>query len=122
MKHNIKTIEISLTPAISDYLEKKIAHLDKFLNPKISEIAMCYVEVGKSTKHHKKGDFFITEINLHLGGKSFQAKVEKDDLYASIDMAIDEMVEEVKSFKDKKHSLIKRGGAKIKALIKAFSN
>ena len=32
----------------------------------------------------------------------------------------EEMTEELKSFKDKKLSLVKRGGAKIKSIIKGF--
>ncbi len=120
MKHNIKAIEISLTPAISDYLEKKIAYLDKFISPEISETVMCYVEIGKSTQHHKNGDFFVAELTLHIGGKSLRAKAEKDDLYIAIDAVTDEMSEELKSYKDRKTSLVKRSGAKLKGFIRGF--
>src|SRR5689334_13398540 len=102
MKHNIKTLDMQLTPAISAYLEKRIAHLDKFIDGSIAESLMCYVELGKSTRHHKKGDFFKTELTVNTGGKSFRAEAEESDLYASIDVATDEMAEELKSFKDKK--------------------
>ncbi len=121
MKHNIKTKEIFLTPAINDYVEKKIAHLDKFVSPNNLEQSICYAEIGKTTKHHKNGDFFVAELNVHVGGKSLRARVETEDLYAAVDMAVDEMIEELKSFKDKKTSLVKRGGAKIKAIIKKFT-
>ncbi len=120
MKHNVKTLNIALTPAINDYLEKRIAHVDKFLNDGISETVMCYIELGKSTKHHKKGDFYKTEITVHVGGKSFRAEAEESDLYTSIDTATDEMTEELRSFKDKKISLLKRGGVKLKSFIKGF--
>jgi ribosomal subunit interface protein len=122
MKHNIKTLDMVLTPAITSYLEKRIAHLDKFVNDGIAETVMCYVELGKTTKHHKKGDFFKTELTIHVGGKSFRAEAEESDLYASIDVAADEMMEELKSFKDKKVSLIRRGGSKLKSFIKGFYN
>jgi putative sigma-54 modulation protein len=121
MKHNTKTLEINLTPAINDYLEKKIAHLDKFLSGK-DEAAMCYIDLGKTTQHHKNGDFFKTELTVHIGGKSFRASAIESDLYASIDIATEEMAEELKSFKDKKTTLLKRGGQKIKGFIKKFYN
>lgn len=120
MKHNIKTLDMQLTKAISDYLEKRIAHLDKFVDSDIRESLMCYVELGKTTKHHKKGDLFKMELTINTGGKSFRAEAEESDLYASIDVATDEMSEELKSFKDKKKSLLKRGGAKIKDFLRGF--
>jgi putative sigma-54 modulation protein len=120
MKHNIKTTEIFMTPAIADYLEKKLHKLDKFVNPQNLDESICYVEIGKDTRHHKKGDHFIAELTVHVGGKSFRASIDKDDLYAAIDMAVDEMVEELRSFKDKKSSLVKRSGSKIKAFIQRF--
>ena len=120
MKHNIKTKEIFLTPAISDYLEKRIAHLDKFVSPENKETIMCYVEIGKTTNHHKNGDLFKAELTIHIGSKSFQVISEKEDLYTAIDMATEEMSEELKSFKEKKISLIRKSGAKIKSLIKGL--
>ncbi len=120
MKHNIKTKEISLTPAIKDYLEKKLAHLDKFISPEHMDEVMCYVEVGKSTQHHKNGDFFVAELTIHIGGKSLRAEVEESDLYAAIDIVVDEMATELKRFAKKQTSLLKRSGAKIKAFVKGF--
>ncbi len=113
-------LEISLTPAISDYLEKKIANLDKFISSDVAETAMCYVDLGKTTQHHKNGDFFMTELTVHINGKSFRASAIEPDLYASIDIATEGMAEELKSFKDKRTTLIKRGGKKIKNFIKRF--
>lgn len=120
MKYNVKTIDIFLTPAIKDYLEKRISHLDKFVSQEEKDGVMCYAEIGKTTKHHKNGDFFIAELNIKMGGKSFMAKVEEYDLYAAIDKVTEEMAEELKTFKDKKTSLLKKSGAKIKAFIKGF--
>ena len=120
MKYNVNTTDFSLTPAISEYLDKRIAHLDKFINPSLEESIMCYVEVGKTTEHHKTGDLFRTEITLHIGGKSFRATAEKEDLYSSIDVVTDEITQELKNFKGKRSSLFKRGASKIKSLIKGI--
>ena len=120
MKYNINTTDFSLTPAISEYLDKRISHLDKFINPSLEESIMCYVEVGKTTEHHKTGDLFRAEITLHIGGKVFRATSEKEDLYSAIDEVGDEITQELKAFKGKRNSLIKRGGAKIKSIIKGL--
>jgi len=120
MRHNIKTKDVTLTPALSEYLEKKLSHLDKFITPEDMEAVMCYVEIGKTTKHHKTGDVFRAEYNVHINGKTLRAVKEGFDLNAAIDLAHDEMENELRSYKTKKVSLLRRGGAKIKRIIKGF--
>ena len=120
MRHNIKTTDFSITPSIKNYLEEKISHLDKFINPEDKEAVMCYVEIGKTTNHHKKGDLFVAELTVHIGGKSLRAAEKQEDLYAAIDVVTEEMAEELKTYKDRKISLIKKGGAKLKSLIKGL--
>lgn len=120
MKYNVKATDFPITPAISEYLDKKISHLDKFVNPNLEDSIMCYVEIGKTTGHHKTGDLFKAEFTVHIGGKVFRASTEKEDLYSAIDVAIEEMGEELKSFKNKKKSLIRRGASKIKSIIKGL--
>jgi ribosome-associated translation inhibitor RaiA len=45
-----------------------------------------------------------------------------DDLFASIDIAKDDLVRSLQTNKDKKVSLARQGGAKIKNLIKGIFN
>ena len=120
MKYNVKTTNIILTPAITDYLDKRLSRLDKFISPEDLQTVMCYVEIGKTTKHHKAGDVFKAELTLHIGGKSLRAVDENDDLYTAIDAVNDRMANDIKSFKNKKFSLIKRGRAKLKSLLKGL--
>jgi ribosomal subunit interface protein len=117
MRINEKGVNMEITADIKDYLYKKLAHLEKFLNS-ADESVLCEVELGKTSNHHKNGDVFKTEINLHIPGKNLRAVSEMDDLFASIDVAKDDMVRELQVNKDKKVSLLKRGGSKIKNFIK----
>lgn len=110
--------DFSMTPAIKDYVEKRMAHLNKFVNPNDKELPMCYVEIGKSTNHHKKGELFKAEFTIHIGSKSFRAEACEEDLYAALDKITEEMTEELKSHKDKKLSLTKKGGARVKCIMK----
>ena len=116
---NEKGTNMQITPDIKDYLYKKLAHLEKFINPTDGS-ALCDVELGKVSNHHKNGDVFRTEINLHISGRNLRAVSEQSELFASIDVAKDEMVHALQSNKDKKLSLLKRGGAQIKNLLKGF--
>lgn len=121
MKINEKGVNMDITSDIRDYLYKKLEHVEKFLNP-ADQSVMCDVELGKISNHHNKGDVFRTEINLHIAGKNLRAESEMDDLFASIDIAKDEIIREIQTNKDKKVSMMKRGGAKIKNMIKGLFN
>jgi len=121
MKINEKGTNMEITAEIKDYLYKKLEHLEKFIDP-TDDSVLCEVELGKTTEHHRQGDVYRTEINLHIAGKNLRAVSEMDDLFASIDIAKDEMVRELHDNKEKRVSMMRRGGAKIKNLIKGIFN
>ena len=117
MRVQIKATGLSLSDAIEEYVEKKVGALSKYLN----EDELVSVEVGKTTRHHKSGEIFKAEIFIRGGGKEYYAISEKEDLYAAIDDVKDEMVREITSSKDKTKTLLRRGGARIKNLIKRLT-
>jgi len=114
-----KGVNMDITPEIKNYLYKKLDHLSKFLDSS-DESILCEVELGKTTNHHKNGDFFKAEINLHIPNKSLRVMVEKDDLFSAIDIAKDDMVRDLVSVKNKKNTLLRRGGTKVKNLIRGI--
>ena len=111
---------VELSSAIQDYLNKKVAAFDKLIN-KNDESASLNVVLAKITRHHQKGDIFKAEMNLHISGKVFQASSEEQDIFSAIDFAKDEMVRELRSYKDKKIGGIKRGGTEVKKIIKGIN-
>ena len=115
---NIKATNFSLTPSIEDYVQKKVASLEKFL--KNTESTLVNVEVGKTTRHHKSGDVFRAEIHIQAAGEEFYATIDKDDLYAAIDEVRDEVVREMTSSRKKALRLLRKGGQKIKNFLKGF--
>ncbi len=119
MNKNIKATNIELTPAISDYIEKKFSAFDRFVNDTQGG-AHCDVEVGKTTRHHRQGDVFRAEVNLRVSGQGFYAVSEKDDLYAAIDEVKDEIVRQITGHKDKSTTLMRRGAYKVKNMLKGL--
>ena len=117
MRINIKATNITTTPAISEYIDKKVNMLEKFL---ANQDVLVNVEVGKTTRHHKSGDVFRAEIQIIADGKDYYAVSETDDLYAAIDKVKDEIVHELTSKRKKALHLLRRGGAKIKNLLKGI--
>ncbi len=117
MNLNIKTTNFSLTQAISDYLEKKLRSLDRIIDWDADNVSV-QAELGKITEHHNKGDIFRAEINVNRAGHFVRAVSEKSDLYAAIDEMKDTLAQELKHGKDKHKSLVRRGAARIKNILK----
>jgi len=118
MNTNIKAGSIQLTPAISDYVDKRLKKIEDILGN--DPALQCDVELSKTTGHHNKGDIFRAEIHIVGSGKDIFAAREESDLYAAIDLVRDEVLREAKSHKAKQISLIRRGGARMKNMMKGL--
>lgn len=113
---SIKATNLELTPAISRYVSKKLNALGRLVSAR-DESAHAEVELGKTTKHHRSGDIFRAEINVHIIGKRLRAEAVAADLYAAIDTMKDEMERALESHKDKRLTLRKKGGQKVKSML-----
>lgn len=121
MNIHIKTTNLTLTPDIKDYLDKKMESFDKLIDSSDTSVS-CRVELGRTSNHHKSGDIFRTEINFQKDGRQFRAVSEQDTLMSAIDESRDELLEELKSYKSRRITLVRRGGAAIKQMIKGIGN
>lgn len=115
---NIKATNMELTSSIKEYVEKRIETLTKFF----SNSADLYIEVGKTSMHHKNGDYYKAEINLQTGENKFFAQSEKENLYSAVDAVKDEIANLIKRSKDKKQTLFKRGAKSVKKMVKGISS
>jgi putative sigma-54 modulation protein len=119
MKTNIKATNITITPAIAEYIDRKLGMLEKyFSNPD----TLINIEVGKVSRHHKSGDVFKAEIKINSNGKDYYVVSETEDLYAAIDEAKDDMVQELASESKKSRDLFRKGGAKLKDMLRGMIN
>lgn len=119
MKINLKGTGIEITTEISDYLNKRLMSIEKFV-PKEGGAFIADVELGKTSNHHHAGDIFRAEVNLFFGGKTFRAVSEQSDIHSAIDDVKDEITRELGSYKEKRISLLRRGGQKLKGMIRKF--
>ncbi|MEO8637364.1 MAG: ribosome-associated translation inhibitor RaiA [Candidatus Taylorbacteria bacterium] len=121
LRIQIKATNTSLTPAIKEYVEKKIGSLERMIKPDDTS-ALADVEIEKTTNHHKDGEeLFRAEVNLRVGKAYFRAEASNFDLYAAIDFLKDEMHRELSVNKRKTIHMIRKGGQAIKNIIKGFS-
>ncbi len=119
MNINIKATNTELTNAMRDYITSKLDRIEKFTK----EVPISgYVEIGKTTNHHKQGDVFKAEFDLLLNGEHYFAQAETEDVYSAIDSAKEELIRKITHTKDKKHTLFKRGAKSIKKMLKGISD
>lgn len=120
MKVTILTKNIKLTPALKYFTESKINDLEKFLDildrdhfdeyyGKGKPRTEAWVEISKTTRHHKKGPFFRAECQLRLPGKSLRAEAEREKLKLAIVEVKDELQRQLKQYKEKIAAKQKKG-------------
>lgn len=97
MTINIRGVHLELTDAIRQYVEEKMASIEKF-----GEITLVDAEVGKTTEHHQKGDIFFCRANVQMPGDMVTVERESEDLYKAIDKVRDHLRETLAQRKDRK--------------------
>lgn len=119
MNIHIKTTNITLTDSISDYVNKRLEKIEKLTVDDPS--ARCDVELAKTTGHHHKGEIFKAEVHLvGAAGLNIYTSIEREDLYAAVDEVRDAVIREFTSSRKKNTSRIRRGGARIKEMLKGM--
>lgn len=129
MKIVIKTTNLKLNGELRNYIQEKIGSLEKFARifqdenyydgffAKGKPRVEVWIEIGRTTFHHQKGDIFRAEAQMHLPGKSLRAESEAEDLKLAITEIKDELQRELKKYKGKAESVTKRKARFFKKLL-----
>ncbi|MDP3989313.1 MAG: ribosome-associated translation inhibitor RaiA [bacterium] len=117
MRYNLQGTHIELTPAITEYVAKRMRSLHKVLDMSDSSI-YADVEIGRTTNHHNNGDLFRAEIQLYLAGGNLRAVVVKDDLYAAIDEVRTIMMRDVRRHYERRIKRARDGARRFKRQIR----
>ena len=91
MDLHITARHLKLTPAIADYVRKKLEKAKRYFGRLIW--AQVILDVEKN-RH-------IAEIVIHAAGRTLTAKKESTDLYAAIDLASDKIDEQLRRYKER---------------------
>ncbi len=95
----MRAMNMELTEAIRQYATDKVMSLEKFA----ARFDPCdvSVEIGKTSERHQKGEMFTVEILVSIPGDVLRSEVVKDDLYAAVDEAKDDMKRQFVEKKDR---------------------
>lgn len=111
MDIRIKTSDYEMNADTAAYLDEKIASLERLIS---DDAARCEVEIGRAAAHSQHGDVWKAEIVVHQFGQRFYVIAHEESVKAAIDIAKDEMLQQLRKDKNKNTSLARRMGARLK--------
>lgn len=99
MKCNIRGEKIKVTSAISDYIETKLAKLDKYFKAD---------DVNATVLIRVKGKNQSIEVTIPYDKYTLRGEETKEDLYAAIDLVIDKLEGQIRKTKAKLKKNVKK--------------
>jgi putative sigma-54 modulation protein len=124
MKINLQGKNLEITPAIHEYVMKRVTNLGKLLDiieKETGEILVNFT-VEKTTNHHKAGDVFKADCVIETNRGNYFASEEGEDLYVAIDEVKESLFREISKKKEKRNALFYRGARKIKNMVKGLTD
>lgn len=130
MKVVIKTKNVKLNRALKDFIEEKINDLEKFSKAfqskkyfnsyygKGKPRAEAWVEIGKTTLHHRKGPFLRVECQMRILGRSLRAAARSKDLRLAMTEVKDRLQRQLKQYKNRFIAKTKRRQRKLKRSLR----
>jgi ribosomal subunit interface protein len=100
---------------LEEVVEHKFASFEKYIGNETA--AHCEVEFQKEAPH-QSGLVYRVEVNLSVGGKFFRAEATDETFEKAIDAVRSELDGELRKAHSKRESLIRRGGRKMKEMLR----
>jgi len=98
---------------VADYLDQRIAAVEKLLSDDAAT-ARCEVEVGRAAGHSQQGDVWRAEFIVIREGERSVAVATGESVNAAIDLAKDEILQQLRKNKGRNQTLAKRLGGRFK--------
>ena len=116
MNYNIKGTALDISPEVREYIEGKLAHIDKFFVGDSGARADVEVEhlLGEQNKKYR------AEFGVVSGAGSFRAEARGEALHEAVDLAIAELIKEIDRTHKRGLKLFRRGAARMKDVMRGF--
>jgi putative sigma-54 modulation protein len=93
MKYNIRGENLEVTPALREYVEKKVGRLEKYLDIPSTNDAYVTMKVHKDSHN--------VEVTIPMSKLTLRAEESNQDMYASIDLVIEKLERQIRKHKTK---------------------
>ncbi|MDG4657176.1 ribosome-associated translation inhibitor RaiA [Ectobacillus antri] len=91
MKFNVRGENIEVTPALREYVEKKLSKLDRYFD--------TFPEIKVNLKVYS--DKQRVEVTIPFSNLMLRAEETHDDMYAAIDLVVDKLERQIRKHKTK---------------------
>lgn len=110
----LKTTNVERTPALLKRIDNVCTKIEQFAGTHDPDSLIVTIEVGRITRHHRKGIVYRAEINVTLGGTYLRAKAAGGDTITALDEARDEIERRLLKEKRRAVSIKHREGVLMK--------
>ncbi len=117
MKILVHGRNVEVNDWIQEYIEKKVAKLERHL-PQVTEVRaeLVYAETRSAD------DRYTCQLTLAAGGQTLRAEESTGDIFASIDATVDKLQRQIRRFKGRRYKGKRRAGvASAEAQIAAMA-
>lgn len=115
-KITVKVTNVELSPGLSALIDQKFSSLGKLIPDNALDVS-CRVEVEKLTEH-LSGKIYRVEANLFVFGRTYRAEATEEQLERAIDVARDELKQELEHVEGKRQSMMRRGARALKNMLR----
>lgn len=102
MRMNIRGENLEVTPALREYVDKKLGRLERYFDTPLNNTVHVTLSVVRD-KH-------VVEVTIPLPGVLLRAEARNDDMYASIDLVVDKLERQIRKHKTKVNRKLVRDG------------
>lgn len=102
MKFNIRGQNIEVTPALKEYVEKKLGRIERYFEAPPKSDVHVTLSVVKGLHN--------VEVTIPLTGVLLRGEVRGDDMYAAIDLVVDKLERQIRKHKTKVNRKIRQEG------------
>lgn len=108
MNYIIRGQHFEVTPALKEYVEKKIGRLEKYFDTKPT--SDCHVTMRVLKDEH------TIEVTIPLSGVILRAEETNHDMYAAIDLVAEKLERQIRKYKTKVNRKFRQDGS-LKDLV-----
>jgi len=117
MQIQFKTPGHELPPEVVAHIESRVESFSRFTGA-ASESAVADVHIERIAEHPQQGKIWRVKLGVTSNGKTMHTEQVGETITEAFDLAKDEMILRLTDLKDKKRTLLRRGGSKIKSWLR----
>lgn len=98
MKLPFKTTNFKLTESVANFLSQRMENMERLLE-KIGGMMSGWIEIGRTTRHHKKGEVYRAEAQIKLKKQSIRAEGTSSTIFGAITEMKERLKRELSKYK-----------------------